>query len=293
VIDACAYPSHPPPVAVPLRVLPAHDCPYLPGRVAQMRGFRCKEVAGEVYHDFMDRGFRRSGDFFYQPVCPGCRECRPLRVPTATFTPSKSQRRVRRRNADVSVTVTPDPRPRDEAFELYFRYQRDHHGVTESTQESAEKFAEFLYTNAVDTLEFAYRDRAGRLIGVGIADFCPQSLSSVYFFFDPDQRRRSLGVFGALWEIDFARSGGIPYYYLGYWIRGCARMRYKADFAPHELLDPDGAWRGSADACDAPMEPHRPAAPSPSASSSAPLSPPPQPPSASLPPGLNLPARPG
>ena len=259
MVDSCAIPSHAPPVTVPLRVLPERDCPYLPGRVARLRGFLCERMDGDVYHAFMDRGFRRSGDFFYQPVCRGCRECRPIRVPVETFAPSKSQRRVRRRNADVSVTVTTSPPPTPERYDLYARYQRQRHRratatgaqdavpVDEPDQDSAAGFAEFLYASAVDTIEFSYRDSAGRLIGVGIADICRQSLSSVYFYFDPAERRRSLGVFSILWEIDFARRRGIPYYYLGYWIRDCAAMRYKADYHPHELLDPDGVWRPAHD----------------------------------------------
>jgi len=33
--ESCPYPSHVPPLHVPLTVLPDHPCPYLPGRVAQ------------------------------------------------------------------------------------------------------------------------------------------------------------------------------------------------------------------------------------------------------------------
>jgi leucyl-tRNA---protein transferase len=228
-------------VRVPLTVLPPRECPYLPGRIETVRGFLCDDMPGAMYHAFMDRAFRRSGRFFYQPVCSGCRECQPIRVPAATFAPSKSQRRVWRRNQDVRVAVTPSPHPSPEKLDLYLRYQRDRHNP--DRPDDAEAFADFLYRDAVDTLEFAYRDAAGKLIGVGIGDVCRQSLSSVYFFFDPAESRRSLGVFSAMWEIAFAARRGIPHYYLGYYVRGCAAMSYKSDFRPFELLAPDGAWR--------------------------------------------------
>jgi arginine-tRNA-protein transferase len=254
VIEQCPYPSLPPPANVPLTVLPARPCPYLPDRVETIRGFLCSEMHPAVYHAFMDRAFRRSGNFFYQPVCRGCRECTPIRVPTATFTPSKSQRRVWRRNGDVTVEVSPDPQPSDEKFELFARYQHERHGdpVRDDAADRAadyEHFVDFLYSSAVETIEFAYRDAASnRLLGVGIGDVCwGESLSSVYFYYDPvESRRRSLGVYSGMWEIGFAALEKVPYYYLGYWVRDCATMRYKADFRPHELLDPDGVWRAPA-----------------------------------------------
>ena len=43
-----------------------------------------------------------------------------------------------------------------------------------------------------------HRDSAGRLLGVGICDRAPHSLSSVYFYFDPSESKRSLGTFAAL-----------------------------------------------------------------------------------------------
>jgi len=39
-----------------------------------------------------------------------------------------------------------------------------------------------------------------------------------------------------------ARALCLPYLYLGYWVRGSAKMDYKARFSPLEILDPAG-WR--------------------------------------------------
>ena len=190
----------------------------------------------------MDAGFRRSGRFIYQPACAGCRECVPLRVPVEQFVPSKSQRRCARRNADLVVSIH-KPQPSGEKYALYARYLDQWHGKNDSDYD---EFVSFLYDSPVDTLEFEYRDRRGnRLLAVGICDICPTSLSSVYFYFDPAESRRSLGTFGALREIAFAREGRTPYYYLGYWIRGCGSMSYKADFRPHEILCTDGVWRAA------------------------------------------------
>lgn len=219
--------------------MPEQACPYLPGRASMSRAFLCDRMPGELYHELMDAGFRRSGTYFYQPVCRGCRACQPIRVPVERFVPSKSQRRTWRKNQDLTVAIAP-PQPTDEKFDLYVRYVRERHHRDEGQRPAWE---EFLYGSPVQTLEFAYRDEAGALVAVGICDVCPRSLSSVYFYFDPAHARRGLGTFGALWEIEFARGQRIPYYYLGYFIEGCASMRYKGDFRPCELLGSEGAWR--------------------------------------------------
>ena len=61
------------------------------------------------------------------------------------------------------------------------------------------------------------------LIAVGVIDILPESLSSVYFFYLPKFKKLSLGVFGALKEINFikhknASFKNFKYYYLGYYI---------------------------------------------------------------------------
>ena len=43
------------------------------------------------------------------------------------------------------------------------------------------------------------------LIAVGIVDILPESVSSVYFFYLPKYKKLSLGIFGALKELDFIK----------------------------------------------------------------------------------------
>lgn len=233
------FPHIPPPVNVRLVTLSPTPCPYLPGRLSTSRAIVASSVDANIYHRFMDAGFRRSGLMLYQPICEGCRECRQIRVPVATFQPSKSQRRTLRKNADVQVEVGP-PAPTREKFEIYQRYQLQWH--RHESPSSWEEFAEFLYEYPSDTLEFVYRIN-DQIVAAGLCDVCPHSLSSVYFYFDPVWSSRSLGTHSALVEIDWAAAHGIPHYYLGYLIRGCDTMSYKANFRPYELLGTDGLWR--------------------------------------------------
>jgi arginine-tRNA-protein transferase len=223
----------------PLRPLLPRPCPYLPGLVARERAFRAERLDGDGYHALMDRGFRRTGDVFYAMDCAGCRRCVPLRVPVATFAPSRSQRRARRRNADVTMTVRP-PQCCEATFALYQRYLAAQHPTSAADADYA-GFRASLYAEVVDTVEAVY-ELAGRTVAISLLDVCAQSVSAVYHFYDPDFADRSLGVHSVLAEIDWTRQIGAPHYYLGFWVEGAATMDYKAAYRPHELLV-DGVWR--------------------------------------------------
>ena len=80
----------------------------------------------------------------------------------------------------------------------------------------------------------------GRLVAVGVVDVLPRCLSSKYFFWEPSFAWASLGKLGALREIEWVRDASrtcasLRYYYLGYYIHACPKMRYKAEYRPSEL----------------------------------------------------------
>ncbi|MEC8457213.1 MAG: arginyltransferase, partial [Pseudomonadota bacterium] len=55
--------------------------------------------------------------------------------------------------------------------------------------------------------------------------------------------RRSLGRFAILDHVRQAAQVGLPFVYLGYWVRGSEKMDYKADFRPLEVLGKLGWMR--------------------------------------------------
>ena len=75
-----------------------------------------------------------------------------------------------------------------------------------------------------------------------VVDALGDGLSMVYSFFNPEDARRSPGVYIILDHIQQARAAGFGYLYLGYWIPGSDKMHYKAEFRPLELLL-GGEWR--------------------------------------------------
>ncbi len=227
--------------ALPLDFLSIDEerqCPYLPQKIAINEFFWTEYIPGELYHDFMNHGFRRSGYFFYRPRCPDCVECRPLRVITQEFQPTKSMRRVLRKNTDVQVRIG-EPELTLEKASIYSDYLKSQHN---SIKDSAiEDLRNFLYVTPTETIEITYQIK-GELAAVSIADICGRSLSSVYVYFDPKFSNRSLGVLSALYEIDLCRDRAIPYYYMGYCVSECPSMSYKSRYKPCDLMRVNGVW---------------------------------------------------
>jgi len=187
---------------------------------------------------FLEMGFRRSGRSVYVPACGACRECVSIRVPVERFRPTRDQRRAWRKNPDVTLQIV-RPRYTEEKRALYERFLRarypDHDPVSQLGYE------QFLVDNLGHTWEFQYRI-GERLVGVGVVDLVRGAASSVYFYFDPEESRRSLGTYTALREIEYCRETGREHLYLGFRVKGCRAMEYKSSFRPHELLSPSKGW---------------------------------------------------
>ncbi|XP_012877354.1 PREDICTED: arginyl-tRNA--protein transferase 1 [Dipodomys ordii] len=84
----------------------------------------------------------------------------------------------------------------------------------------------------------------GKIIAVGVIDILPHCVSSVYLYYDPGYSFLSLGVYSALREIAFARqlheqTSQLCYYYMGFYIHSCAKMKYKGQYRPSDLLCPE------------------------------------------------------
>ncbi|CAK1586917.1 unnamed protein product [Parnassius mnemosyne] len=142
-----------------------------------------------------------------------------------------------------------------ETHEVYVKYQMKIHGDTpEKCTEP--KFRDFLvqsplleeYSEVGPPSGYGSFHQQylldGKIIAVGVIDILPKCVSSVYFFYDPDYMNLTLGTYGALREIAFTRHlhslcPELKYYYLGFYIHSCQKMRYKGNFHPSDLLCPE------------------------------------------------------
>ncbi|MBV8973030.1 MAG: arginyltransferase, partial [Sphingomonadaceae bacterium] len=223
-------------------------CPYIPGRLERKVFTEIKGSNATAMTEALSRiGFRRSQNVVYRPSCDGCSACVSVRVATADFVPSASQKRLLAKNADLDVAAC-EPWSTEEQYDLIRRYLIRRHPTGGMAAMDAYDFADMVEQSPVDTLVIEYREphpeNRGRLIGACLTDKQSDGLSMVYSFFDPDHERRGLGTFIILDHITRARRAGLPYVYLGYWIAGRPQMDYKTRFAPVERLGPRGWVRG-------------------------------------------------
>ncbi|KAJ2892099.1 hypothetical protein MKZ38_010269 [Zalerion maritima] len=79
----------------------------------------------------------------------------------------------------------------------------------------------------------------GELVAVGVLDLLPQCVSAVYFMYHDSVHKHSFGKLGALREIALAIEGGYKWWYPGFYIHSCPKMRYKIEYSPQYVLDPE------------------------------------------------------
>jgi arginine-tRNA-protein transferase len=224
-------------------------CPYLPGKM-ERKVFANLAVEGAVgLNDSLTRsGFRRSQTIAYRPACKTCGACRSVRIDVAAFQMSKRWRRVLARNADLEREANP-ARATREQFRLLKRYLDRRHPGGGMTDMEIRDYAGMVDASPVHTAVFEYRNRLnakpgddGVLQAAALTDVLRDGLSMVYSFYRPELADRSVGSFMVLDHVRLALELGLPYVYLGYWVRGSEKMGYKADFTPLEVFDGE-SWR--------------------------------------------------
>ncbi|KAJ6509921.1 arginine-tRNA-protein transferase [Mycena vitilis] len=165
-----------------------------------------------------------------------------------------------------------------EKFELFCKYQKGIHSDSDSTPSG---FKRFLVDSPLSPDPIPYHTLPpphlptnygsyhqlykcdGELIALGVIDILPSCVSSVYFMYDPAWEDFSLGKLSALREISLAseiKAAGAPEMtslYMGFYIHSCPKMRYKGDYHPSYLADPETYDWFPLESCIPLLEKHR------------------------------------
>ena len=215
----------------------ARKCSYVPSETAQLELRAISAMTPREYADLLARGYRRFGWQVFRPACRACSKCVSIRVPVQQFEPNASERRVLRKNAGIRAQLCDLFASREHIalYNAYHGFMHRHKGWPVQ-QTNAETYSQEFLSGASETgQQWLYFD-GDRLVGVSLMDEVPGAISLVYFFYDPAWRAASPGTYSIVNQILYAKSAGLEYAYLGYWIDECPSMRYKGRFHPGETL---------------------------------------------------------
>jgi len=223
-------------------------CPYLPGRLERkLFTHLTRDKPGFLIDNLLKGGFRRSQNIAYMPYCDACSACVPVRILVDEFEPRRSLKRIARDNHDL-VATRMRPAPSSEQYALFRDYIEARHADGGMAEMSVLDYSLMVEDSVVETFVTEYRQKPDEigdspLMAVALCDRLSDGISMVYSFYDPDLLARSLGTYMILDHIEYARSQGYRFVYLGYWIEGSRKMRYKDRFQPQERLTSKGLVR--------------------------------------------------
>jgi leucyl-tRNA---protein transferase len=186
----------------------------------------------ETYNELIQFGFRRSGGYLYRPHCPQCTECVSIRIKVGEYQFSRNDKRTLKNNADLTINPVKG-KFQEEHYELYQHYINTRHCGGSMENPTRADYRRFLICDWTDTIFIEFRQDK-KLIAVAVTDVTSTGYSAVYTFFEPGMRKRSLGHYAILKQIQLCQEHDLPYLYLGYWIKNCDKMKYKSRYQPAE-----------------------------------------------------------
>jgi leucyl-tRNA---protein transferase len=205
--------------------------------------FFCEQATPEQMDELWAQGWRHFGAYFFRYSVArqwGSKNIvQPLRVDLAQFAASRSQKRALARNRDLRVVIRETFIDEDKTNLFYRHRERFNDNIPDS-----------LYTFLSDeparvpcrNQEISVYD-GDRLVAASFLDIGRIATSAVYAMFEPDEAKRSLGIFTMLEAIRYSRELGCLYYYPGYAYRESSIYDYKKNFAALEYLNWSHGWQ--------------------------------------------------
>lgn len=214
------------------------SCSYLPSEQSRTEYRFVTSLTAQEYGELIHQGWRRFGHLLFRPQCVACHACHSLRVAVAEFQPNRSQKRNIRANAGVAVLIG-SPQFDEQRMRLYGEFhdaRSEQRGWARESGSDFEHYLESFMVGPLPIMEFSYWE-GERLLGVGFFEEVPDGLSAIYCFYSPEAQARGIGTLNVLTGIEETRRRGLMFLHLGYYVRGCLSLEYKANFKPNQLLN--------------------------------------------------------
>lgn len=203
--------------------------------------FFCEKVSPEHMDLFWSEGWRHFGSYFFRYEKLLSRKNKysviPLRINLKNFQYSKSQKRILKKNKDLSIIMR-DAFIDKEKEDLFFAHR------VRFKENIPDSIYTFLAKNPkipCNTQEICLFQN-NKLLAASFLDVGRQATSSIYTIFDPNEEKRSLGIYIILLAIDYSIKTGKTYYYPGYAYKEPSHYDYKKKFAAMEYYNWKKEW---------------------------------------------------
>ena len=212
-------------------------CSYLEN-VDQTTQHRIIDNCSTAYCEaLIERGWRRFGNMFFRPICPQCEACESLKIDVKNYIFSKSERRIQRKNAQTKTLIQQPQLTQAhlDLFEKYHLHMHDKRGWPHEKTTPRHYYMSFVHGHGDFGYEVQYYIE-DKLVGIDLIDLLPNGISSIYFYYDPDFTKFSLGTYSMLQQIQMAKEKGLEWIYMGYYVKGCQSLEYKSRYTPYQTL---------------------------------------------------------
>lgn len=187
--------------------------------------------------ELIERGYRRFGKMYFRPICANCDECKSIKIDVKNFKFSKSNRRVLKKAEFIKSYIQKPTMTQAHLalFEKYHLYMKEKKNWEHSQTNPQNYYSSFVNGHNDFGYEILYYHDE-KLIAVDLIDILEDGISSIYFYYDPEYVKYGLGKLSLLFQIKFAASKNKEWIYLGYYVKDCSSLSYKADYRPFLTL---------------------------------------------------------
>lgn len=214
-----------------------NKCPYLDDLEQNTHYLYIPNTTHKESQDYIERGYRRFGKMYFRPECKECSECQSIKIDVQNYIFSKSEKRVLKKMKDLEVFIQ-KPSLSQEHINLFNKYHL--HMQEKKDWKYSKTSPSYYYDSFVDghndfgfEVLYFYKNT---LIGVDLIDIYDDGISSIYFYYDPDFSSMSLGKLSLLYQIKIAMQNNKDWIYLGYYVKNCNSLNYKANYKPYITL---------------------------------------------------------